>query len=199
MIPEIGHFALVFAFIVAIAQGVLPLIGAARGYAPWIAFAPVAATIQFTAVAIAFAALMYAYVTSDFSVANVVANSHTLKPIIYKISGVWGNHEGSLLLWVLILSLFGLAVVLFGRDLPPAFRARVLSVQSLIAVGFLAFSLFTSNPFRLDRRKSGCGLGPLGAALDLGSLVFPDRRCRPWQLVGLLRIRLGRLVVLGSG
>jgi len=173
MIPEIGHFALVFALVVAIAQGVLPLIGAARGYAPWIAFAPVAAAVQFTAVAIAFAALMYAYVMSDFSVVNVASNSHTLKPLIYKISGVWGNHEGSLLFWVLILSLFGLAVVLFGRDLPRAFQARVLSVQSLIAVGFLAFTLFTSNPFeRLDPAVAeGNGLNPL--LQDIGLALHP--------------------------
>ncbi len=173
MIAEFGHFALILALVVAVAQGTLPLVGAAANYNPWIRFAPAAAIVQFGAIALAFAALTHAYVTSDFSVATVVANSHTLKPMLYKISGVWGNHEGSLLLWVLILSLFGLAVVLFGRDLPAAFRARVLSVQALIAVGFLAFSLFTSNPFeRLNPAPlEGNGLNPL--LQDIGLAIHP--------------------------
>ena len=97
---------------------------------------------------------MHAYVTSDFSVANVAANSHSAKPLIYKISGVWGNHEGSMLLWVLILALFGAAVAAFGRNLPPTLSANVLSVQASIAVAFLLFILLTSNPFlRITRRR----------------------------------------------
>ena len=147
MIVEIGHFALALALIVSAIQGTLPLIGAQRRIRPWMALAPWAAIAQFVLIATAFLALMHAYVTSDFSVANVFENSHSLKPMIYKISGVWGNHEGSLLLWVLILAAFGLAVVFFGGNLPQSLRARVLAVQALIAAGFLSFSLFTSNPF----------------------------------------------------
>ena len=147
MIVETGHFALALALVVALVQASLPLIGAQRGEAAWMALARPAAAVQLAAVAAAFAALTYAYVVSDFSVANVVANSHTAKPLLYKVTGVWGNHEGSLLLWVLILALFGAAVAAFGGNLPPALRARVLAVQAMIAVGFLAFMLFTSNPF----------------------------------------------------
>ncbi len=163
MIPELGHFALVLALVVALAQATLPLLGAQRGDDGLIALARPAALVQFALIATAFFALMQAYVISDFSVINVAENSHTAKPLLYKISGVWGNHEGSLILWVLILSLFGAAVAAFGNNLPPAFRARVLSVQALIAVGFLAFSLFTSNPFlRLDPAPlEGRGLNPL--------------------------------------
>jgi cytochrome c-type biogenesis protein CcmF len=114
-------------------------------------------------IVIAFLSLMNAYVTSDFSVFNVASNSHSAKPMLYKIAGVWGNHEGSLVLWVLILATFGGAIVLFGGNLPPALRARVLSVQALIAVGFLSFSLFTSNPFErvFPAPLDGNGLNPL--------------------------------------
>src|SRR3546814_2881378 len=115
------------------------LVGAQRGDDGLIALARPWALVQLALIATAFFALMQAYVISDFSVINVAENSHTAKPLLYKISGVWGNHEGSLILWVLILALFGAAVATFGNNLPPAFRARVLSVQALIAVGFLAF------------------------------------------------------------
>ncbi|MCW5773518.1 MAG: heme lyase CcmF/NrfE family subunit [Rhodospirillaceae bacterium] len=163
MIPELGHYALVLALLVAAMQSVVPLMGAARGNGPLMASAVPMAQSQFILVATAFAALTYAYVTSDFTVANVAANSHSAKPLLYKISGVWGNHEGSLLLWVLILTLFGAAVASFGANLPPALRARVLAVQAMIGVGFLAFLLFTSNPFlRLDPAPvDGRGLNPL--------------------------------------
>ena len=163
MIAEFGHFALIFALVVAISQGILPLWGAARGNDRLIQLAVPQATVQFVLIAIAFGCLTQAYVTSDFSVLNVVTNSHSAKPLLYKISGVWGNHEGSLLLWVLILAFFGMAVAWFGANLPAAFRARVLSIQALIAVGFLAFSLFTSNPFeRLSPvPPDGQGLNPL--------------------------------------
>ena len=115
-----------------------------------------AALTQALLVILAFGALTQAYVTSDFSVANVVANSHSAKPLIYKISGVWGNHEGSMLLWALILALFGAAVAIFGGNLPDTPARRVLAVQALIGVGFLAFLLFTSNPVRarLAARRS---------------------------------------------
>ncbi|HSS85630.1 MAG TPA: heme lyase NrfEFG subunit NrfE, partial [Reyranella sp.] len=114
MIPELGHFALILALAVALVQGTLPLLGASRGDARLMALGRTAALTQAFLVILAFGALTQAYVTSDFSVANVVANSHSAKPLIYKISGVWGNHEGSMLLWALILSLFGAAVALFG-------------------------------------------------------------------------------------
>ncbi len=147
MIVELGHFALILAFAVAIFQMVVPMLGAARGNAAWMATADPAASAQFILTAFSFAALTYAFVTSDFSLNLVVANSHTDKPLLYKITGVWGNHEGSLLLWVLILTLFGACAAWFGNGLPPTLRARVLAVQSSVAVAFFAFILFTSNPF----------------------------------------------------
>jgi cytochrome c-type biogenesis protein CcmF len=163
MIAEIGHYALILALAVSLVQGIVPLVGAGRGIEPWIEMARPAALAQLLLVGTAFGALTYAYVVSDFSVGNVFANSHSLKPMIYKISGVWGNHEGSLLLWVLILAVFGAAVALFGGNLPAPFKARVLSVQALIAVGFLLFMLLTSNPFlRIDPPPpDGQGLNPL--------------------------------------
>jgi cytochrome c-type biogenesis protein CcmF len=147
MIAEAGHFALALALAVALAQAVLPLIGAQRGDATLIAFGPSAAFAQALLVAFAFGALTYSFVVSDFSLQVVASNSNSAIPLLYKISGVWGNHEGSMLLWVLILAVFGLAVALFGGNLPPAFQARVLSVQAAIAVGFYLFMLLTSNPF----------------------------------------------------
>ena len=147
MIIELGHFALVLAFAVALVQAVVPLVGAHKGWTPWQRAALPMANAQFLLVAFSFAALTYAFVVSDFSVALVVANSHTAKPLIYKISGVWGNHEGSMLLWVLILTLFGACAAWFGSNLRESFRARVLAVQSSITAAFMAFTLFTSNPF----------------------------------------------------
>jgi len=147
MIIELGHFALILALCLALLQATLPLRGAARGHAGLMTVGQTAAVAQFVLITVAFAALMNAYVESDFSVANVFENSHSLKPMLYKVTGVWSNHEGSMLLWVFILSLFGAAVALFGDNLPPALRARVLAVQGMIGVGFLAFILFTSNPF----------------------------------------------------
>jgi cytochrome c-type biogenesis protein CcmF len=147
MIVELGHFALILAFAVAILQTVVPLIGAHNRWADWMAAANPLASLQFGLIALSFGALTYAFVTSDFSVALVVNNSHTLKPLLYKISGVWGNHEGSLLLWVLILSLFGACAAWFGGNLPATLQARVLGVQGSIGVAFLAFLILTSNPF----------------------------------------------------
>jgi cytochrome c-type biogenesis protein CcmF len=147
MVTELGHFALILAFGVAILQTVVPQLGAWRRHPGWMAMAEPAAAAQFALIALAFGALTWAFVTSDFSLALVVENSHSAKPMLYKISGTWGNHEGSMLLWVLIVSLFGAMVALFGTNLPPGLRARVLSVQAAIAVAFLAFILFTSNPF----------------------------------------------------
>src|SRR5258707_81859 len=163
MFNEIGHFALVMALCVAAIQATVPLLGAARGEATLIALARPAAVAQFVCVALAFLALTYAYTTSDFSLVNVAANSSSAKPLLYKITGVWGNHEGSMILWVFMLALFGAGVALFGGNLPPSLRARVLSVQAMISVGFLLFILFTSNPFTrlFPMPADGHGLNPI--------------------------------------
>ncbi|WP_439149668.1 heme lyase CcmF/NrfE family subunit [Sulfitobacter sp.] len=147
MITELGHFALILAFGVAIVQAVVPLIGAYKRWPGWMAVAEPAAGAQFALTGFAFLALMWAFVTSDFSLRLVVLNSHSMKPMLYKISGTWGNHEGSMLLWVLIVSLFGATAAWFGGNLPQTLRARVLAVQAAIGVAFFAFILFTSNPF----------------------------------------------------
>ena len=163
MIVELGHFCLALALAVAVFQFVVPMAGATVGNRAMMATAPLAAALQFVLVAAALAALMYAYINSDFSVLNVFQNSHSAKPLIYKISGVWGNHEGSMLLWVFILSAFGFAVALFGRNLPPSLKARVLSIQALVGVAFLLFILLVSNPFlRLSPVPiEGRGLNPM--------------------------------------
>ncbi|NNE53300.1 MAG: heme lyase CcmF/NrfE family subunit [Sulfitobacter sp.] len=147
MINELGHFALILAFLVAIVQMVVPLIGAQKRWPSWMAVAEPAAGAQFALTAVSFGALMWAFIVSDFSLRLVVLNSHSAKPMLYKISGTWGNHEGSMLLWVLIVTLFGAMAAWFGGNLPPTLRARVLAVQSAIAVAFFAFIIFTSNPF----------------------------------------------------
>ncbi len=147
MITELGHFALVLAFMAAIVQMVVPMVGAQKRWSSWMSVAEPAATLQLLMTGFAFAALMHAFVTSDFSLRVVTLNSHSAKPMLYKISGLWGNHEGSMLLWVLIVSLFGAMAAWFGGNLPPTLRARVLSVQAAIGVAFYAFILFTSNPF----------------------------------------------------
>jgi cytochrome c-type biogenesis protein CcmF len=163
MIPELGHLALVLALGLACIQGSVPLLAAHRSDGTGMRLGASTAVGQFVMVSLAFAALVWAYLASDFSVANVAANSHSTKPLIYKISGVWGNHEGSLLLWVWILALFGAAVAGLGRNLPWPFKARVLAVQGMIGAGFLAFVLFTSNPFiRVDPAPiDGNGLNPI--------------------------------------
>ncbi|QDI75885.1 MULTISPECIES: heme lyase CcmF/NrfE family subunit [Leisingera] len=147
MITELGHFALILAFMIAIVQAVIPLIGAHKRWPGWMAVAEPAAQAQFLFTAFSFGALMWAFITSDFSLKLVTLNSHSAKPMLYKISGTWGNHEGSMLLWVLIVSLFGALASVFGGGLPPTLKARVLSVQAAIGVAFFAFILFTSNPF----------------------------------------------------
>ena len=134
MIVELGHFALILALVVAVLQTVLPMYGAARQDGALMALAGPASVVQFLLVALSFGALTYAFVVSDFSLALVVSNSHTLKPMLYKVSGVWGNHEGSLLLWVLCLALFGACVHWFGDNLPRTLKARVLSVQASIGM-----------------------------------------------------------------
>ncbi len=147
MIPELGHYALVLTLFVALVQATVPMVGAATGNTAWMGVARTAALAQIAIISVAYAALTWAFVVSDFSVSNVVNNSHSLKPMLYKVSGVWGNHEGSMLLWVVMLALFGAAVAVFGRNLPPTLRARTLAVQGIISVGFLLFILITSNPF----------------------------------------------------
>ncbi|NNG03740.1 MAG: heme lyase CcmF/NrfE family subunit [Inquilinus sp.] len=163
MIPELGHFALILAFLLAAVQAILPLVGAQRDDPALMALGRPAAIGQFAMIAIAFLALMYAFVVSDFTVSNVVENSHSAKPMLYKVAGVWGNHEGSMVLWVLILALFGALVAVFGGNLPQRLQARALSVQAMIGVGFLAFILATSNPFlRVDPPPlDGNDLNPL--------------------------------------
>ena len=173
MIAELGHFALTLAFAVALFQVTVPLLGAARGWADWMRAAAPAALMQFLLTGLAFAALIHAFVTSDFSLRVVAANSHSLKPMIFKVSGTWGNHEGSMLLWVLILTIFGAMVAAFGRNLPLGLKARALSVQAMIAAAFFAFILFTSNPFdRLDPAPlDGNDLNPL--LQDIGLALHP--------------------------
>lgn len=173
MITELGHFALILAFMVAIVQTVVPMIGAQKRWSSWMAVADPAASAQFVLTAVSFAALTWAFVTSDFSLNLVVANSHSAKPMLYKITGVWGNHEGSMLLWVLIVTLFGAMASWFGGGLPPGLRARVLSVQGAIGVAFFAFILFTSNPFwRMEVPPfDGQDLNPL--LQDIGLALHP--------------------------
>ncbi|MEO0672528.1 MAG: heme lyase CcmF/NrfE family subunit, partial [Pseudomonadota bacterium] len=163
MIVELGHFALVLAVAVAAFQFGAPLIGMAVRDSRIQLTAIPSALAHFGLLAIAFGALTYAYVASDFSVANVYQNSHSDKPLIYRVTGVWGNHEGSMLLWVLMLAAFGSAVAAFGTNLPLSLRANVLSVQGAIGLAFGLFILFTSNPFeRLTPAPfEGTGLNPI--------------------------------------
>lgn len=163
MIVELGHFALVLAVVVALFQTVVPFWGAQIGEVRLMRTGAPAALVQLSLLVLAFLALTYAYVVSDFSVQNVANNSHSAKPLLYRISGVWGNHEGSMLLWVLILALFGAAVAVFGTNLPETLRANVLSVQASIALAFGIFILATSNPFlRLETPPlDGNGLNPI--------------------------------------
>jgi cytochrome c-type biogenesis protein CcmF len=163
VIVEFGHFALILALGVAIFQMAVPFYGARIGDARLMAAGDTAAYVQFGLIALSFAALTHAHVVSDFSVLNVFQNSHSTKPLIYKVSGVWGNHEGSMLLWVLILALFGAAVGVFGRNLPSSLRANVLAVQASISVAFCAFIVLTSNPFvrLIPAPADGRGLNPI--------------------------------------
>jgi cytochrome c-type biogenesis protein CcmF len=147
MIPEIGQFALIIALCLALIQAIFPLAGTFTATPNWVAMARTTAWGQFTFLAIAFACLVYAFLTDDFSVAYVAQNSNTHLPAIYKVSAVWGAHEGSLLLWVTMLGAWGLAVSLFSRNLPAEVQARVLAVMGMVSIGFLLFMLLTSNPF----------------------------------------------------
>jgi len=147
MVPEVGQFALILALMLALTQATLPLIGAARGNRSWIAVAVPAGQAQFIFVVIAFGCLAYSFITNDFSVLNVATNSNSQLPLHYRLAATWGSHEGSLLLWTLMLGLWTVAVSLFSRHLPADMVARVLGVMGVISVGFLLFMLTTSNPF----------------------------------------------------
>jgi cytochrome c-type biogenesis protein CcmF len=147
MIPEIGQFALIIALLLALTQATLPLIGASRGNRVWIALAAPAGQAQFLFVALAFSCLGYSFITNDFSVLNVATNSNSQLPLHYRLAATWGSHEGSLLLWTFMLSLWTVAVSLFSRHLPEEMVARVLSVMGIVSVGFLLFMVLTSNPF----------------------------------------------------
>ncbi|MDJ0824659.1 MAG: heme lyase CcmF/NrfE family subunit [Rhodobacter sp.] len=163
MIVETGHFALWLALVAALVQSAVPIWGAARGHPAAMRVADSAAQVQFLATAASFGALTYAFVVSDFSLRLTALNSHSAKPMLYKVTGVWANHEGSMLLWVLMLALFGVLISVFGRMIPVAMRATVLAVQGLIGVGFYAFILLTSNPFErlLNAPLDGQGMNPL--------------------------------------
>ena len=173
MIPEIGHFSLWLALGIALVMGAIPLAGAQIGRADWMALARPLAYAMFFCVALAFGCLVSAFVNHDFSVAYVVSNSNTALPLQYRVAGVWGGHEGSLLLWVLMLALWTVAVALFSRHLPLPVAARILAVMGLVAVGFLLFMLLTSNPF--DRlfpaALQGRDLNPL--LQDPGMVIHP--------------------------
>ncbi|MCP4408389.1 MAG: heme lyase CcmF/NrfE family subunit [Gammaproteobacteria bacterium] len=173
MTPEIGQFALILALCLAVVQAIFPLLGAFNGTASWVRLARTTAWGQFSFLFIAFICLTYAFLSNDFSVAYVAQNSNTHLPPIYKISAVWGGHEGSLLLWVLLLSAWGLAVSIFSRNLPVEVLARVLSVMGIIAIGFLLFMLLTSNPFErlFPSPAQGRDLNPL--LQDFGLAIHP--------------------------
>ena len=227
MIPELGHFALIVALCVALVQGVLPLAGAHLRRANWIALARPAAKAQAVLIVAAFVCLATAFVQNDFSVLYVSQHSNTLLPLQYRLAAVWGGHEGSLLLWVLMLSLWTLAVAVFSKQLPDAMVARVLGVLGLIAAGFLLFILLTSNPFDrlLPGAEEGSDLNPL--LQDPGLIIHPPmlymgyvgfsvayafavsallsgqldaawaRWSRPWTTAAWIFLTLG--IALGSG
>ncbi len=226
MIVEIGHYALVLALVLSLVQSIVPVYGAVKNESRLMAVAGPISGMMFLLVGLSFAALTSAYLTSDFSVVNVFENSHSAKPLIFKISGVWGNHEGSMLLWVLILVFFGALVAAFGTNIPDVLRAATLGVQGWITAAFLLFILVTSNPFlRLTPAPAeGRDLNPilqdfglavhppllyLGyvgfsitfafavAALILGRLDAAWARwVRPWALLAWLLLTLG--IAMGS-
>jgi len=173
MIPELGHFALILALCMAVIQSFFPIAGAARGNVAWMSLARPAARAQLVFLLIAFGALAHAFLVNDFSVVYVARNSNSLLPMIYRISAVWGAHEGSLLLWVVILGLWTVAVTIFSEPLPEQFVARVLGVMGLISTGFLLFMLLTSNPFLRDAfpPADGADLNPL--LQDPGLIIHP--------------------------
>ena len=226
MIVELGHFTLLLALLVACLQMIIPMVGAQKGWLGWMAVGGPAALAQAALLTFSFCALTYAFVTSDFSVLLVAQNSHTLKPMLYKVTGVWGNHEGSMLLWCLILAVFGALVALFGSNLPDRLKARVLAVQASVGVAFLAFLIFTSNPFLrlVNPPMNGQDLNPLlqdpglafhppflyvgyvGLSMSFSFAVAAliegrvdaawGRWVRPWTLLAWLNLTIG--IALGS-
>jgi len=173
MIPELGHFALILALVLSLVQGIVPLVGASRNSMALMAVGRPAAQGQFFFILFSYVCLTWAFVTSDFSVQLAASNSHSATPLMYKITGVWGNHEGSLLLWAMSLSLWTVAVTVFSRHLPEAFMARVLGVLGWVSVGFISFTLVTSNPFDrlLPAVAEGRDLNPL--LQDPGMIIHP--------------------------
>ncbi|SNY92820.1 cytochrome c-type biogenesis protein CcmF [Cohaesibacter sp. ES.047] len=175
MIVELGHFMLILAFVLALIQSVVPIWGAQIEDSRLMAVATPIAVTQFLFVGLSFAALTHAYVTSDFSVQNVWENSHSDMPLLFKFTSVWGNHEGSMLLWVFILVIFGALVGVFGRNLPPKLKANTLAVQGWITAAFLSFVLLTSNPFRRISTANlpieGRDLNPI--LQDIGLAIHP--------------------------
>jgi len=226
MTPELGHFALILALCVAAVQGVLPLAGAARGDARWIAIARPAARAQFLLVLFSFGCLALAFVGNDFSVAYVADHSNSKLPAVFRFAATWGGHEGSLLLWLLMLSGWSAAVSIASRQLPDAMVARVLGVLGLVSAGFMLFTLFTSNPFErvLPPPPDGRDLNPLlqdpglvfhppmlymgyvgfsvAFAFALGALIAGRldvawaRWSRPWTIAAWIFLTLG--IALGS-
>lgn len=173
MIAEIGHFFLILALITSFAQSAIPLIGAHKNNSSFMRFGDRAAQTQFILLALSFIALTISFLTSDFSVKLAASHSHSMKPLIYKISGVWGNHEGSILLWAVMLALYSFLFSLFSKRLEPELRARTFAIQGLLGAGFLSFILFTSNPFErlFPAPFDGSGLNPL--LQDPGLAIHP--------------------------
>ena len=173
MIPEIGHFSLIIALLLALVQGILPIAGAAKGNASWMAVARPAAQGQFVFVAIAFACIAYSFLNNDFSVLYIATNSNSQLPAAYRFAAIWGGHEGSLLLWTQMLALWTLAVTVFSRHLPDEMVSRVLGVMGLVSAGFILFMLTTSNPFErlLPAALDGRDLNPL--LQDPGLVIHP--------------------------
>ena len=173
MIPEIGHFSLILALLVSLVLGSFPIIGAARGNTVWMGLAKPLASVQFILIAFAFLCLVYAFAFMDYSVLYVANNSNSKLPLHFRIAAVWGGHEGSLLLWALILSIWTLAVSLFSKHIPDDMRARILGVMGLISVGFLLFMLMVSNPFErlIPAALDGRDLNPL--LQDPGMIFHP--------------------------
>lgn len=173
MIPELGHFALIMALVMALIQASLPVIGATKGINSWVALAKPVTQLQLFFLLVSFSALVYSFIVHDFSVVYVANNSNTALPLVYRVSAVWGAHEGSLLLWALTLAIWASAVALFSRSIPKDMLARVLGVMGMISVGFLLFMLLTSNPF--DRLAvapvQGRDLNPL--LQDFGLIIHP--------------------------
>ena len=188
MIPELGHFALILALCVAVAQSVLSFVGASRGNVAWMDAVRPAALAQATLVALSFGCLAYAFVSNDFSVDYVAQHSNTRLPVEYRFAAVWGGHEGSILLWALMLGFWSVGVALFSAHLPQRIVARVLGVMALVSVGFLVFMLAASNPFTrlLPSPEDGADLNPL--LQDPGMVFHPAvrRLCRLQCRVRLL-------------